>query len=76
MLSEHDLIRKVCDDLYPKADSLDEDCRALFNKHVQPGAGPTGLLGDNELAFTIQHLRSAAAFLERIGRDKGILPKE
>ena len=69
MLSEHELIQAVRKDLYLQAQKIESQCLDLFNQKYTPGRGPTGLIGTNELDFTICYLRSAANLLERLRSD-------
>jgi hypothetical protein len=72
MLSEHELVLKVRE-IYPEIQAMENEVLDLFNAEGCPGRGPTGLTGDNELACSIQYLRSTANMLETIGKRKGLL---
>lgn len=73
MLSSHEFITVVRDDIYPRAQRIEQDCLNLFNRHTIPGRGPTGVSGSNELDFTIAYLESATTFLRVLGREFKLL---
>jgi hypothetical protein len=72
MLSSHELVVAVRE-IWPEVQEIESKCLKLFNLQFQPGRGPTGVTGENELKWTIQYLRGSANFLERIGVEHGLL---
>ena len=72
MLSNHELVTAVRDELYPKIKDIENQCLNLFNKQLIPGRGPTGQVGTNELAFSICLLLSSAAMLKRVAKEQNI----
>lgn len=74
MISEHELTVKVRE-LYPKIQEIEKECLNLFNQHFRSGRGPTGVRGNNEYAYSIEYLRSAANMLQRLGKEKGLIEK-
>lgn len=69
MLTNHEFLIEVIQEIYPKVKSIEADCLQLFNKQFNPGRGPTGLTGTNELDWTVQLLRSSALLLDRIAME-------
>jgi hypothetical protein len=57
MLSDHELVVAVRK-MYPKIQEIEKECLDLFNQRFVPGRGPTGVLGTDEVAFSICYLRS------------------
>lgn len=72
MLSEHEFITAVRDEIYPAVRSVENSCLKLFNRQFSPGRGPTGLIGMNDIDETIQLLGSSIAFLRRLAKDHAI----
>ena len=72
MLSNHEFVTAVRDEIYLDVVKLEKKCLELFNKQYVPGRGPTGFYGNNEVAFTIQLLLSSASLLKRIAIEQKI----
>jgi len=66
MLSQHEFYKEIDENLFPKAQELEDECLKLFNKKFPPGRGQTGLTGSNEIDFTIGLLKSSINLLEAI----------
>lgn len=73
MLSDHELVVAVRK-LYPEVQKIEGEVLSLFNQRFIPGRGPTGLSGTDEVAFTIDYLRSAANMLERLNEGRSLRP--
>lgn len=73
MLSEHNFIKTIEDDIYPKAIEIENTCLEMFNKQFSPGRGATGFRGYNELDATIQLLESSITFLTRLAKEHNLI---
>jgi len=75
MISQHEFIIAVRDDIWPRIQKLEEDCLYLFNKAFPLGRGPTGVTGNSEIEWTIQLLNSCENLLKRLAIETGVLVK-
>jgi hypothetical protein len=67
MISEHEFVLKIRDDLYPRIKQVERDALTMFNQcfpKAEWKAGETGLTGDTEVEWSIQLLQSSARFLD------------
>lgn len=73
MISNHEFVVAVRDDIYPQVRELEEKLLKLFVSHVGL-RGPTAMPGDanNEVAYTIRYLNSSIAFLKRLAKEHNI----
>jgi len=72
MLSNDEFVKSIKNNLYPKATELEAECLRLFNRQFSPGRGLTGLIGNNELDYTIHLLNSSISFLKRLAKEQNI----
>jgi len=73
VISQHEFVTKVRDDLRPRIEAIEEEVRELFNQHCPPGRGIPGFSG-GELE-EVQLLNGTAGMLKRMASDLGLTDK-
>ena len=69
MLSEHEFVCAIRDDVYPLAKKLEEVSLALFLRQYPGSRGPTGMTGLNELGWSVSLIKSSLSFIKRLSDD-------
>ena len=72
MLSEHELVCAVRDEIYPVTEKLMDKCLELNKKSYPHSQDPVNVCGNNELNWTLQKLFASINILRKLAKDHRI----